>query len=339
MALRTLTGTAVVLFAVCCFRPHITSLEVHHALFTESDIRYSGDDVPLAAALLMPDGKGPFPGAVILQGSGESSRSNAWSRQFAEGLASRGIAVLLTDKRGSGASGGDWRHASFLTLAADARAAVEVMRKLTKTDGETVGVVGLSQGGFVAPAAAAASRHIAFVVDVSGAATTVVDQVNLEMRNTFRQAGLSQLQIDEGMRLQQAAIDVVTHDAWEEYRRQLDQALAGALAPVAKGFPSTRDSWVWDFWHLNHSFDPIVYWRQVQQPVLVVYGAEDEHDNVPVAASVERLQLLAQRHPKSWHIEVVAGSGHALYEPSAPQVRADVLDLIARTIHQAQLRR
>lgn len=37
---------------------------------------------------------------------------------IADGLASRGVAVLLPDKRGSGKSGGDWRTATFDMLAA-----------------------------------------------------------------------------------------------------------------------------------------------------------------------------------------------------------------------------
>jgi alpha/beta superfamily hydrolase len=76
---------------------------------TETEMRYQNGDVGLAGVLLMPLEEGKYPAAVLLQGSGTSDRSNAWARSIAETLVSQGVAVLLTDKRGSGQSQGNWR--------------------------------------------------------------------------------------------------------------------------------------------------------------------------------------------------------------------------------------
>jgi alpha-beta hydrolase superfamily lysophospholipase len=100
---------------------------------TETEMRYQNGDVGLAGVLLMPLEEGPleegkYPAAILLQGSGTSDRSNAWARSIAETLASQGVAVLLTDKRGSGQSQGNWRTSSFEDLAEDGLAGITYAR-------------------------------------------------------------------------------------------------------------------------------------------------------------------------------------------------------------------
>ena len=72
------------------------------------------------------------------------------------------------------------------------------------------------------------------------------------------------------------------------------------------------------------TFDPLPYWIVLQQPVFVVYGAEDERDNVPVAESVRRLEsALATVGRTDARIVVVAGAGHAVLQPDDPTRLAD----------------
>ena len=64
-----------------------------------------GDDAwKLGGTLLIPNGKPPFPALVLVHGPGPNDRdesvySNKIFADLAEGLASRGIAVLRYDKR------------------------------------------------------------------------------------------------------------------------------------------------------------------------------------------------------------------------------------------------
>ena len=64
-------------------------------------------------------------------------------------------------------------------------------------------------------------------------------------------------------------------------------------------------------------------------PGLVVYGSEDEHDNVPVAESERRLESLARANLEC---RVYPGSGHALDDPQGNWIRRDFLDELARWI-------
>ena len=91
-------------------------------------------------------------------------------------LAEAGFAVLLPDKRGSGRSEGDWRDTSFNALAADARAAVDVLKRQPGIDPDRIGLLGISQGGWIGPLAAHGHSDVAFVINVSGAALTPREQ-------------------------------------------------------------------------------------------------------------------------------------------------------------------
>jgi uncharacterized protein len=303
------------------------------AAVSERDVTYPNGEIELAAALLLPEGAGPFPAAVLVQGSGDSDRTNLWARSWAEALADRGIVALLTDKRGSGQSGGDWHTVGYEVLAGDALAGVEFLAGLPEVAAGAVGVIGLSQGGFVAPVAAVLSDRVAFVVAISAAATQTIDQVNHEMRNTFRQAGLDAAGVEAGMRLQGLAVQYLRTGDWESYATALREAAASPLAPVAAGFPQSQDSWVWEFWRQVGDFDPLDYWRRLHVPGLVMYGEDDEQDNVPVAASVRRLEELTKSRDLT--VRVFPGSGHALRdpEPSASRsLRADATQLLVEWI-------
>lgn len=71
--------------------------------------------------------------------------------------------------------------------------------------------------------------------------------------------------------------------------------------------------------------------RTPSAPALVVYGAEDETDNVPVAESVRRLGDLASA---DLEVRVYEGSGHALADSSG-WIRRDFLDETAAWVVDA----
>src|SRR5207248_1794244 len=104
---------------------------------------------------------------------------------FAHFLIRHGVAVLGFDKRGVGASTGDWRSASFDDLAGDVVAAFEYLKTRSDIDRTHIGMLGWSQAGWVMPLAAVRAREIAFLISISGAgipaAETTIDQSRNEM--------------------------------------------------------------------------------------------------------------------------------------------------------------
>jgi uncharacterized protein len=86
-----------------------------------------------------------------LAGSGPSDRRNdGFFDLLRDHLAKVGVAVLAYDKRSAGRSTGDWATATVDDLAADAAAAVAALQAHPQVSRGTVGVLGHSEGGWVA---------------------------------------------------------------------------------------------------------------------------------------------------------------------------------------------
>jgi hypothetical protein len=143
--------------------------------YETEDVTFTNTDagVTLAGTMTWPRGTGPFKTAVLIAGSGPNTRNEELlnHRPFlvlSDALTRAGIATLRYDKRGVGASGGDYDAATSLDFAADARAAVAYLRAQSHFTASTVGVVGHSEGGLLAPMVADASPGVSFLVLLAG---------------------------------------------------------------------------------------------------------------------------------------------------------------------------
>jgi len=264
------------------------------------EIRFDNraQNIPLAGMLFIPQGEGPFPAVVFIHGSGGSRRENRWYLTLANHLQKQGIAVLLPDKRGSEQSGGDWRNASFEDLATDTLAAVEYLKGQEEVSISKIGLIGMSQGGHIAPVVATKSADVAFVVDVVGGARPMRDQLLYEENHNLRQMGF---------------LPGISHSvAWLS---------TSYLVHVSQK----------DFWNAVGEFDPLPYWKQVNVPSLVLYGQADTNVNSTASAAI----LRNLRKP-NLDVELYEESGHALEEPaeSGNQIfRPDARERISEFIH------
>lgn len=83
----------------------VQSAQAREALpFRSEEVQLGAPPFVLGGTLTLPPGEGPFPGAVLLAGSGPQDRDgtlgpNKPLRDIAEGLTLGGIAVLRYDKR------------------------------------------------------------------------------------------------------------------------------------------------------------------------------------------------------------------------------------------------
>jgi pimeloyl-ACP methyl ester carboxylesterase len=119
---------------------------------------------------------------VLVYGSGQDS-AVTWN-YVQHLLPLYGIAAFVYDKRGTGKSNGRFT-VDFSELADDALAAVAHARKLLNAPGVPVGLMGESQGGWIAPLAAARAPAD-FVVVSYGLAISPLDEDREEVTNELR---------------------------------------------------------------------------------------------------------------------------------------------------------
>lgn len=145
----------------------------------------------LHGTLLLPEGAGPHPVALIIAGSGPTDRNgnsallpgaNHSLKLLAEGLAERGVASLRYDKRGVGqsaAAGPRESELRFDTYVEDAAAWLRQLRGDARFS--TVSVVGHSEGSLVGMLAARQARADAFV-SVAGVARRASEVLRDQLR-------------------------------------------------------------------------------------------------------------------------------------------------------------
>jgi dienelactone hydrolase len=233
----------------------------------------------LAGTLTTPNGKGPFPAAVLITGLSPSERNGGeppWMplRDLADALTRAGIAVLRVDDRGIGASTGDHGPSTTFDEANDVRSEVAWLRAQPRIARRHVALVGYSEGGLIAPMVAASDSTIAAIVTLAGPGTSGAD--------------LARYQIE-------AAVTGDTTIATADREKEIAKQLADTL--------TARESSVL-------SIDPLDYARRVRCPALIVQGANDRH--VPLR-SAERLAT-AMRSNGNDHVtvRVFPGVSHSL---------------------------
>jgi pimeloyl-ACP methyl ester carboxylesterase len=156
-------------------RPQEDAIRAAMATYTERNVRFSNAEAgnQLAGTLTVPDGKGPFPGVVLVSGTGHNTRDEeVFGHEvflvLADLMSRAGLAVLRYDKRGVGGSTGDYDSATTADFATDAEAAVRWLRTQPQIDATRVGILGHSEGGIIAPMVAAEDKTVAFVIMIAG---------------------------------------------------------------------------------------------------------------------------------------------------------------------------
>ena len=213
-------GTLAIAFEPC----DLGKLKLTRGETTEQGVRLplvetpttfsSSDGVKLRGKLVLPQGNRPRALAVWIDGSNNdpSTDDTVWQYE----LARRGVAVFVYDKRGTGGSAGAL-SADFNVRAQDTAAAVRQARRLAPGV-RKVGVIGGSQGGWVAPLAATLTP-LDFVIPAFAMAEGPIAQDRQVVEDQLRQAGFKGADLDKGAALTELTARVVRsnfRDGFEE---------------------------------------------------------------------------------------------------------------------------
>lgn len=146
------------------------NLDLYHV----EEIYIEKDELTLAGTLTTPKGKGPFKTVIFIAGTGPHDRDETilGHKPFlvlSDHLAKQGIASLRLDKRGCGKSTGDYSQATCWDFIADTLDAVRFLKK--RPDVQSIGLIGHSEGGAIAPEISVNSQDVDFIILLAGTGT------------------------------------------------------------------------------------------------------------------------------------------------------------------------
>lgn len=242
--------------------------------------------VHLAGTLTLPPGKGPFPAAILITGSGQQDRDETllghkpfWI--IADYLSRRGIAVLRVDDRGMGKSTGDVAKATSADFATDSNAAFAYLRTRKEIRPNAIGFIGHSEGGMIGPIAMATNRHVAFLVMMAGPGTAL-DQLMLSQRRLIGASmGQSEAEIARTEPVMAALFKAVASGATYEDGLAAARAVLTPEAMATLGAPPTANKEVIlaqvasPWFHYFLRYDPAPNLRAIRVPVLAMNGSLD----------------------------------------------------------------
>lgn len=273
------------------------------------DVRFTSDNVELAGTLRLPAAGARGGGVALVHGSGPQTRDGPFGgylRAVAEWFVASGVVALTYDKRGCGESSGDWETASFEDLAADASAAVDLLRAVEGVD--RVGLWGSSQAGWILPLVAA-QRELATVIVVSGAGCGITpgEQDLYWRRRVLEDRGLDEAAIALVLSAWRAFFVSITTGDRSDFDEAMERAQALSSTVDLPPDPSVDDPRAW-YRTLDVAFDAVPLWRLVRCPVLAVFGELDA--STPTSVVVPRLRDALEGGDKE--IVVLPGVGHTM---------------------------
>lgn len=306
--------------------------------------------VRLAGTLTIPPEGRAAPAVVLVSGTGPIDRDvrfvgHALFRTMAHALAQRGIASLRFDKRGVGESEGDFSLARAEDFLSDVLGASNYLVAQQGFAAERVGLLGHSEGGMVALAAAARAPSTAFCVSL---ASPLLSGKENAVRS-FALLARGSLQRDTEFNRYASELETLFQIArsGEASGREAEaEELAARLAPrifsarthVILG---SRELSGPEFLGLlsspcldtSLSWDPRKVVPLVMCPVLVLYGENDVQ--VPARENVSAAQELVDRLGKSdWTVRELPGMNHAFQrcETGMPDEYASIGHVMAEEV-------
>ncbi len=134
---------------ICCFTL-VLLFAIHSFAATSQSVSYKSGDETVQAVLYSPEGKGPFPGIVVIH---EWWGLNDWVKEQASKLADQGYVALAIDLyRGKVATTPDMAHEIMRGVpedraARDLHAAVEFLKSQKNVKSDRIASIGWCMGG------------------------------------------------------------------------------------------------------------------------------------------------------------------------------------------------
>ena len=233
---------------------------VNQSRFTEESVTVGSDEWLLPGNLTVPNGAGPFPTVVLVQGSGPNDQDetigpNKPFKDIAWGLASEGIVVLRYVKRTRQYPQQSAEIKNFTVegeVIDDVLAAIDLLNASPVVNHSRIFVLGHSLGGYLAPRIASQDHRVAGLIIMAGPTRPLEDLILEQTRYLANLSGTNQT----------AQIEAVEHGV--EKIKSLnftdDENVFGAPA---------------SYWRDLSTYDPVATARTLHLPMFILQGLRD----------------------------------------------------------------
>lgn len=308
----------------------------------------------------MPDE--PKAGVILISGSGPQNRDQLFMghRPFwviADQLTKQGIAVLRYDDRGVADSEGNFDTATSYDFAEDASGAINFLQQVDKLKQKSVGVIGHSEGGLIAPVLASINQQVAFAILLAGPSRTGKFVSENQMIKILLSNGVSKTTAHAGSNITKALNNVVLNSSsldkealiaklkltyqqsWDaltaDSKNQL-QRLGGGSLTQARIKMLTGD---WYKVFLQH--EPVTYLSTIEVPTLALFGEKDVQISTADHYPMMQQALLKSGHSSS-QVHVLKDHNHMFqksktgamseYQQIEETISADTLSVMTQWI-------
>ncbi len=297
--------------------------------YLEREVEFFNGNVRLAGTLTLPTAGGPFPAVILITGSGPQNRDQELFgfrpfRLMADHLTRHGVAVLRYDDRGVGGSTGSVPESTSLDFAGDVVAAASLLAERDDIDARRIGAIGHSEGGVVAPMAAA-SGQLGFIILLAGSALPGEDILYAQGQLIMQANGATLQQMEKQKSIQQMMFQATRSNAgWEavsegvaaQIRRSLDdlpeeqrQAIVDVEAYVNQQVQSQLFQVQTPWFRAFLDYDPRPALEALNIPVLALFGELDLQVPAESNARAMRQAFEASGH-ENFRIEILTGANH-----------------------------
>lgn len=268
--------------------------------YKSEDIEYSNSDnsIKYAGTITIPSGKGPFPAAILITGSGQQNRDETMMGHkpfavIADHLTKQGFVVLRVDDRGIGGTTGDVKTSTTADFAKDVMIGLDYLKKRPEVNTKKLGMIGHSEGGMIAAMVGAERKDIDFIVFLAAPGVNTVTLMTEQNEAILAKTGLSKEYVTAYVALYRNIIETINKastpaEAKENMTVAVDKwrdtTNKNAVLVTTRIFNTkTRDEFVNQFAALAENpwfkyflrFDPTPYLEKLSCKVLALNGDKD----------------------------------------------------------------
>lgn len=282
--------------------------------YKSEDITYRSGDITIAGTLTEPNTPGTHPAVLLIPGSGAVDRNEEilGHKPFlllADTLTRAGYVVLRSDKRGVGGTGGDLQDSDYEDLTNDIGAGVAFLHGRPEIDGKRIGLLGHSEGGYLAPLyASRPGSGVAFVILMAGPAVPGSDVIQEQTQLILTAQGAQPAAIDKKIGYESALANVFRIgdlDAAKTLAHQYNDSLPAD----ERQSDEAVDASVSIYMQALSNYDPAPALSALRIPVLAFYGSKDLQ--VPPAQSEGPMRALLAKDPDAT-VHVFDGLNHLM---------------------------